>query len=122
MDVCISQYKVEKEHCIFRNKEGEVTIEQLSEGSIVYVNGQLITQARILNHLDRICIGIYSFFLFMDPSCNENILEFDSIDYEFCKMEIGKIGNEDQQKNINEVFQQDLELTKQQHVEQLQVI
>ncbi len=52
----------------------------------VMINGSIVTQPALLNHGDRLLVGLHHYFLFVDPHKNIN----ESCDYEYAMKEANK--------------------------------
>lgn len=77
--------KINNQYFIFAgNKEAQ---------SYIFINGDQFTSERKLSHLDRICFGISTFFIFKDQKeqndKNPLVQEYE-IDWEFCQQEVSR--------------------------------
>ncbi|VDP03450.1 unnamed protein product [Soboliphyme baturini] len=65
-DIQLCGQHIEKEHCVFENREGVVTLIPVSS-ALCYVNGKLITEPTALKSSNRVILGNYHVFRFNHP-------------------------------------------------------
>lgn len=65
-DIQLSGSHILKEHCIFENKDGVVTVVP-QESAIIYVNGRQITEPEVLTTGSRVILGKNHVFRFTHP-------------------------------------------------------
>lgn len=82
----IKHAKIEKDNNIYAIKA-----ESKEANKYLFVNGELVKWPRILQHCDRICFGISTFFIFKNPRLKMETMsdpKEEEIDWEFCQKEM----------------------------------
>lgn len=87
-DITIGGVGATKGHCTIILKGSTVKLIPNKDFNVakVYVNGKLATEAIIVEHNDRILLGLHNFFVLKDPSKPEDA----SIDWEYANKEVFK--------------------------------
>ena len=65
-DIQLNGSHILKQHCLFENREGVVTI-MACENAMVYVNGQQLTEPQVLKTGSRVIMGKNHVFRFTHP-------------------------------------------------------
>jgi hypothetical protein len=74
-------------HCSFTNADGQVTLKKTDGKAAVSVNGEVISENRVLNHNDRVRLAAENYYRFIDPLALDQLtpdeIEADDTKYTF---------------------------------------
>lgn len=90
-DIVLSGSHIQPEHCIFENKDGQITLIPMN-GALIYVNGREITDPIVLKTGSRVILGKNHVFRFTHPDAvrerREKGSPAETVDWNFAQIEL----------------------------------
>lgn len=117
--------RILERHCTIRIEDGQPVIEKSSPDALVFINGEKIDDKHMLHTNDRVILGGYAVFRFVNPKEQPAAIdEIKIIDWEFAQQEMRKEEEAFKEKIrlMNEEFQLEREKREQELYAQLKAL